>query len=134
MTLHRTSTRENGWLKWMDVQYCEGSSPPSLCHSPPPPTNVSKQNYSKAIHLSKDSQKERKKERNMMKKKKIEHLAWLSAEIAFGIIIIKFQNKYSILYSIYIYICVCVCVHIYIYIYMYIYTVLSVNEYTPFEK
>ncbi len=26
------------------------------------------------------------------------------------------------------------CVYIYIYIYIYIYTVLSVNEYTPFEE
>ncbi len=75
-----------------------------------------------------------------MKKKKIEHLAWLSAEIAFlcvGIIIIKFQNKYSILYSIfyvyyilYIYhVCVCVCIYIYIYN-----TVLSVNESTPLKS
>ncbi len=30
--------------------------------------------------------------------------------------------------------CVCVCVCVCIYIYVYIYTVLSVNEYTPFEK
>ncbi len=61
--------------EWMDVQYCEGSSPPSLCLSFSPPIHVSKQNHSKAIHLSKDNQKrkkekERKKERKKERRKK----------------------------------------------------------------
>ncbi len=51
----------------MDVQYCEGSSPPtnvsSLIH-------VSKPNHSEAIHLSKDNQKERKIERKKVEETK----------------------------------------------------------------
>ncbi len=67
MNLHRTSARRNVWNKCMDVQYCEGSSPPSLCHSffhinVYSLIHVSKPNHSKAIHLSKDNQKVRKKE------------------------------------------------------------------------
>ncbi len=51
----------------MDVQYCEGSSPPSLCHYFFPTNvssliHVSKQNHSEAIHLSKDNQKRKKEE------------------------------------------------------------------------
>ncbi len=53
----------DGWMDgWM---YCK-ASPPSLCHSFFPHQcvliHVPKQNHSKAIHLSKDNQKERKKE------------------------------------------------------------------------
>ncbi len=84
MTLHRTRTRKiYGTDRKMDgctVRVLVLLLSATLFF----PTNVSslihvpKQNHSKAINLSKNNQKERKKERQ-----KIWHLACLSAEIAF---------------------------------------------------